>query len=109
MDKLFKRITAVQFDNGQSTAVVLYKKRTGKVRKTVRKTSMQLRPIERAVRYTLKAITKGGEEGYDRHLKSGKRRNRWLIDAPSNFVKAGRQSYKVARKGAPFRAMPKFG
>lgn len=110
MDKLFKRITAVQYgSDGRSTSTVLYKKKTGRVRKTVKKTSQPLRPLERAVRYSLRAISKGGEEGYDRHLKSGKRRNRWLLDAPSNVVKASRKSYKVARKGTPFRLMPKFG
>lgn len=111
MDKLFKRITAVQHDeNGNSTSVVLYKKKRGRVGKTVKNTSVLLRPLERAVRYTLIGVSRGADEGYDRHLSSGKRKNnRWLLDGPSNFMKAGRKSYNVARKGAPFRLLPKMG
>jgi hypothetical protein len=102
MNKIVRRVTVVRVSGDTCESVVLYKNSDN-----VNKTSPLLRPIERAVRHIFKAGSVGTQDVYQRHVKSSKRRDGWLIDAPSNVMRASRKAYNEARKGVPFKILPK--
>jgi hypothetical protein len=50
-----------------------------------------------------------GQSALDRQDKSNQRRPEgWLIDAPVNLYEAARTAYRQARKGVPFRILPRM-
>lgn len=101
MDKLVKRVTVVQGSGEDQTANVVYKSDEeeedgGETR------------FERTIRHILKAQVIGAQEAYQRHLDSvAKGGKSWILDEPSNFMKAQRKAMKEIRKAAPFK-MPKI-
>jgi hypothetical protein len=106
MDKIIRRVTVVHVSGDKRDSQVVYKKKRSAGGRTSRRTSPLLRPIERVVRHFLKAGAVGGEEAYNRHIRK-KRRNGWLLGAPSIILKANRKAYNEARKGVPLRILPR--
>ena len=101
MDKLVRRITAVPRGGGDAT--VVYRERGGGA-----KSSELLRPVERVVRRVLKADLIRANETYRLHEESKKQgRDEWLLDAPSNTLKANRKAYNEVRKAVPYGILPK--
>lgn len=86
MAKFLRRITAVSRDGG--TIDTIYKEKKKK-----KKTSLWLRPMERAHRRTAQAIKVFGETLYTRHNRSKrKRRNGWFLDTGLNLMRANRKA-----------------
>jgi len=49
-----------------------------------------------------------GQEVLRRHDRANRRRrDGWLIEAPATVFESGRKAYNEARKGIPFRILPK--
>lgn len=104
MDKLVKRVTVVQRGADTPHAITVYKS----PRKGGGKGSILMRPLERATRRLVKADVIFGQEILRRHDASKRRRrNGWLLEAPTNVIESGRKAYNEARKAVPFRLLPK--
>jgi hypothetical protein len=102
MAELIRRITVIQRSGDAVAPVTVYRE----PRK--RKVSRLSRPVERAARRLVKAQVIFGEEVLRRHSRSNRRRrDGWLMDAPRNIIESGRKAYNEARKGVPFRLLPK--
>lgn len=94
MAKLIARITVVSVDPGRQDSKVIYK-----AKKSKRKVSRWLRPLERWQRRSLEAQQAYNDELLDRHNRSNrKRRNGFLRDGVLNFSRAQRKAMKRLRK-----------
>ena len=103
MSDLIERITVIRRDGSSPDPVTVYRQ-PGKTRKG----SFLLRPVERAARRLVKAQVIFGQEVLRRHDEANRRRrDGWLMDAPSIVVGSGRKAYNEARKAVPFRILPK--
>lgn len=103
MAKLINRITVIQRSGDVVGPVTVYREPRKR-----RKVSRLSRPLERIGRQLAKAQTVYGEEMLRRHDRSNRRRrDGWLLDAPRNVIESGRKAYNEARKGVPFRLLPK--
>ena len=97
LSKSVKRITVMQRDvNGNASPVVVFKRKRGK-----KKSTQLLRPAERVMR-SLAETSEAATTSYLRnHKKSNrKRKDGWVRDVPSNFVKASRKGVKQLRPAA---------
>jgi hypothetical protein len=66
------------------------------------------RPIERAARRLVRAQVVFGQEVIRRSDRANRRRkDGWLLEAPAIVLESGRKAYNEARKGVPFRILPK--
>src|SRR5437764_854970 len=92
MDKLVRRVTVVQRSGDTRERTVVYEDPDERHdEENRRKTSPWLRPVEHIARHLLKAQLVGYQDAYQRYLNSARRRrNGWLYDAPSNYMKASR-------------------
>ena len=95
LSKSVKRITVLQKDaNGNASPVVVFKRKRSK-----KKGTQMLRPVERIMRSLAETGDAATGTYLRRHKKSNrKRKDGWVRDVPSNFVRAGR---KAARKLRP--------
>jgi hypothetical protein len=104
MDSLVKRVTVIQRRDDKPEAVEVYEE----PRKKRRKVSVFARPLERAARRLIRAEVVFGNELLRRGEESNRRRrDGWLLEAPANMTESGRKAYNEARKGVPFRLLPK--
>ena len=96
MDKLVKRVTVVQGSKGHRHSTVVYENDDDMEDEYE---SHPFRPLEKAVRYMLKADLVMAQEAYDRHVKSASRGgDDWVLDAPSNILKVQEKGLKEVRK-----------
>jgi hypothetical protein len=106
MHKLVRRITVIQRlgDENPPRAVAVYKEPSrGRA-----KVSILTRPFERGAKHLLKAQIIFGQEALRRHKKSNRRRrDGWLVEGPGNLLESGRRALNEARKGVPFKLLPK--
>jgi hypothetical protein len=103
MAKLISRITVIQRDGEHPEAVTVYRQPRKR-----RKVSVLTRPIERLSRRLVRAQVIFGQEVLRRHDRANRRRrDGWLLEAPSILIESGRKAYNEARKGVPFRILPK--
>jgi hypothetical protein len=102
MDKLVKRVTVVQGSGNLRQSTVVYEsdedydedRDEDRERRT-------FRPFERAIRHILKAELIMAQEAYNRHIKSASHgASDWLLEAPSNLLRAHRKGLKEVRKAA---------
>jgi hypothetical protein len=100
MDKLVKRVTVVQGSGNLRQSTVVYEtdedydedRDEDRERRT-------LRPLERAIRHILKVELIMVQEAYNRHVKSASHGGSdWLLEGPSNLLRAHRKALKEARK-----------
>ncbi len=95
MDKLVKRVTVVQGGKGHRHSTVVYEHDDD----TGEHDWHPFRPLEKAVRHMLKADLIMAQEAYDRHVKSASRGgDEWVLDVPSNIMKAREKGLKEVRK-----------
>jgi hypothetical protein len=86
MARLYRRVTLIEQDG---TRTKLFSKKVTRKKKRV---SKGLRPVERAQKRWLDASNVFTSELLRRHRRSRlKKKNRWLTDAPINFLKAQRK------------------
>jgi Family of unknown function (DUF6312) len=103
MDSIVNRITVIQRTDGDASSTTVYR------RKKKRRKTTWSGPLERAARDMLKAQQAFAQSALDRQDKSNRRRREgWLMDAPVNLYEAGRRGYNQARKGMPFRMLPRM-
>ncbi len=103
MSDLIKRITVIQRDGNKSEARTVYREHNRQ-----RKVSPLARPFERVARRLARAQIIYGQEVLRRHDRANRRRrDGWLLEGPSIVLEAGRSAYNEARKGVPFRLLPK--
>jgi hypothetical protein len=102
--ELIRRITVIRRgDEGQQSVTVYRAPRRR------RRVSLLSRPFERAARELLRAQIVFGQEALRRHERSNRRRrDGWLVEGPANIMEAGRKAFNQARKGVPFRLVPKL-
>jgi Family of unknown function (DUF6312) len=102
--ELIKRVTVIQRSDSETEAVTVYRE-PRKRRKVSRLTSS----LERAARRLIRAQIVFGQEVLRRHRRSNRRRrDGWLFDGPANLIEGSRKAYNEARKGIPFRLLPKL-
>jgi hypothetical protein len=102
-DDLISRVTVIQRKGGDSEAVTVYRQPRKR-----RKVSTLGRPLERVARHLVKSQVVFGQEILRLHDKANRRRrDGWLVEAPSIIIESGRKAYNEARKGVPFRLLPK--
>ena len=102
-EDLVSRITVIQRKGEHSDAVTVYRQPRKR-----RKISVLGRPFEKAARSLIRSQVVFGQEVLRRHDKANRRRrDGWLLEAPSIILKSGRKAYNEARKGVPFRILPK--
>jgi hypothetical protein len=81
---------------GNASPVVVFKRKRSK-----KKGTQMLRPVERIVRSTVDTADAATGMYLRRHKKSNrKRKDGWVRDLPGNFVKAGRKGAKQIRPAA---------
>jgi hypothetical protein len=98
MDKLVKRVTVVQGSGEHRRSTVVYESDDDADDDDDRRTFGSL---ERAIRHMLKAEMIMAQEAYNRHVKSASRGgSNWLLDGPSNILRAQRKGLKEVRKVA---------
>jgi hypothetical protein len=98
MDKLVKRVTVVQGSGEHRRSTVVFESDEDTDDEHERRSFGSL---ERAVRHMLKAELIRAQEAYSRHVKSASRGGSdWLIDGPSNILRAQRKGLKEVRKVA---------
>jgi hypothetical protein len=103
MSDLIERITVIRRDGASPEPVTVYRQPSEQ-----RKGSLLLRPVERVAHRLIRAQVIFGQEVLRRHDKANrKRRDGWLIEAPSIIAESGRKAYNEARKAVPFRILPK--
>jgi hypothetical protein len=102
-DELVDRITVIQRTGETPEAVIAEKEPRRR-----RKTSVLIRPIERAARRLVRAHIIFGQEVLRRHNRANRRRrDGWLMEGPATVIESGRRAYNEARKAVPFRILPK--
>jgi len=102
-DELMRRVTVIQRDADVTEARTVYREPRKRA-----KVSVLARPFERMARHLAKAQVVYGEELLRRHDRANRRRrDGWLVEGPSIILRAGRSAYNEARKGVPFRILPK--
>ncbi len=85
------RVTRIEKDaSGNTTAVTVYKKK-GKKRK---KTSYELRGVEKRTKRAARAQNTASDSYLKRHKRSNKKKDGWLTDLPRNVARAGRKGSK---------------
>jgi len=98
MDKLVRRVTVVQGSGEQRRSTVVYENEDDTDDDHEQRT---FRPLERAIRHFLKAELIMAQEAYSRHMKSASRGGSdWLLEGPSNILRAQRKGLKEVRKVA---------
>ena len=104
MAELISRVTLIKRGGDEVEATTIFRQPQGR-----RKVSAIGRPLERIARHLVRAQLAFSEEAASRHESSTRRRrDGWLIDAPTNIVESGRKAYNEVRKGVPFRLLPKL-
>ena len=102
-DELIKRVTVIQRTGEKPEPVIAEKEPRRR-----RKTSVFTRPFERAARRLIRAQIIFGQEVLRRNDQANRRRrDGWLVDGPATVIESGRKAYNEARKGIPFRILPK--
>jgi Family of unknown function (DUF6312) len=102
-DKLIRRITVIEHRSERAQVVTVYRQPRKR-----RKVSVLLRPLHRAARQLVRSQVVFGNEILRRDTKANRRRrDGWLLEAPSIVIESGRKAYNEARKAAPFRILPK--
>jgi Family of unknown function (DUF6312) len=102
-DKLIRRVTVIELRGESRHAVTVYRQPRKR-----RKVSVVLRPIHRAARRLVRSQVVFGNEILRRDAKANRRRrDGWLLEAPSTVIQSGRKAYNEVRKAAPFRILPK--
>lgn len=103
MGELFSRVTVVQRRGEEPESVTVYKDPGSR-----RRVSTLTEPLERMARQLIRAQMVFGQEVLRRHERANRRRrDGWLIEAPSTLIESGRKAYNEARKGIPFKILPK--
>lgn len=103
MGNLFQRVTVIQRRGDESDSVTVYKDPHSR-----RQVSVIAEPFERMARHLVRAQIAFGQEVLRRHERANRRRrDGWLIEAPTTLIESGRKAYNEARKGIPFRILPK--
>jgi hypothetical protein len=103
MGELFSRVTVVQRRGEEPESVTVYKDPVSR-----RRVSTLTEPLERMARQLIRAQIVFGQEVLRRHERANRRRrDGWLIEAPSTLIESGRKAYNEARKGIPFKILPK--
>jgi Family of unknown function (DUF6312) len=103
MGDLISRITVIGHSGEKPDAVTVYRQP-----KKRRRSSAIVKPLERAARQLIRAQVVFGQEALRRHDRANRRRrDGWLVDAPATVIESGRKAYNEARKGLPFRILPK--
>jgi hypothetical protein len=102
---LVERITVLKHSGDTVEAVTVHQE----ARKRP-KVSAWTSPLERAARRLVRAQVVFGQEVLRRHtLSNRRRRDGWLLEAPSNLIESGRKAFnEEIRKGVPFRLLPKL-
>jgi hypothetical protein len=96
MDKLVRRVTVVQKEGETRQATIVYENDEDS---DDDHRGHAFPSLERAVRHLLKADVILAQEAYQRHLKSVSNSKRdWLLDEPSNILKAYNKAGKEASK-----------
>lgn len=99
MDKLVKRVTVVQGSGEHRRSTVVYESDEDVDDDEHERRSFG--SLERAIRHMLKAELVMAQEAYNRHVKSASRGgSNWLLDGPSNILRAQRKGLKEVRKVA---------
>ena len=102
-EHLISRVTVIQRKGDHSEAVTVYRQPRKR-----RKLSLLGRPLERAARSLVRSQVVFGQAVLRGHDKANRRRrDGWLLEAPSIIIDSGRKAYNEARKGVPFRILPK--
>src|SRR5262245_20123207 len=103
MGELFTRVTIIHRGTEHPETVTVYREPRKR-----RKMSPLARPIERVARRLVRAQVIFGQEVLRRHDRANRRRrDGWLLEAPAIILESGRKAYNEARKGIPFRILPK--
>lgn len=103
MGELIRRITVIQRGGEHPDSVTVYRQPRKR-----RKVSVLARPLERVARRLVRAQVVFGQEMLRRHDRANRRRrDGWLVEAPAIVLESGRKAYNEARKGIPFRILPK--
>ena len=103
MGELFSRVTVVQRRGEEPESVTVYKDLGSR-----RRVSILTEPLERMACQLIRAQIVFGQEVLRRHERANRRRrDGWLIEAPSTLIESGRKAYNEARKGIPFKILPK--
>jgi hypothetical protein len=98
MDKLVKRVTVVQGSGEDRRSTVVFESDDDTDDEHERQS---FRPLERAIRHFLRAELIMAQEAYNRHVKSASRGGSdWLLEGPSNLLRAQRKGLKEVRKVA---------
>jgi hypothetical protein len=103
MGEVIRRITVIQRNGDKAETRTIYREpRRG------RKVSVLTRPLERIAVHLARAQVIYGRELLRRHDRANRRRrDGWLLEGPAIILEAGRSAYNEARKGVPFRILPK--
>ena len=103
MGDLFQRVTVIRRDGNKSESVTVYKDPESR-----RRVSVITEPFERMARQLVRAQIVFGQEVLRRHERANRRRrDGWLIEAPTTLIELSRRAYNEARKGVPFKILPK--
>jgi hypothetical protein len=103
MGELFQRVTVIQRRGNESESVTVYKDPESR-----RQVSVMTEPFERMARHLVRAQIAFGQEVLRRHERANRRRrDGWLVEAPATFIESSRKAYNEARKGIPFKILPK--
>jgi hypothetical protein len=98
MDKLVKRVTVVRGSGEHRHSAVVYESDEDTDDEHEQR---WFGTLERAIRHMLKAEVIAAQEVYNRHLKSASRGgSSWLLEGPSNILRAQRKGLKEVRKVA---------
>ena len=102
MDKSVRRVTLVQGSGDNRVSKVVYDAMEADDGDDT-PSQPDFSKLENTVRHMLKAQVIAAQEAYEKHLESAKKEgNEWLLEAPSNFMKARKKAMKEMRKAMPF-------
>jgi hypothetical protein len=103
MGQVISRVTVIQRSGENPETVTVYREPRKR-----RRTSAVTRPLEQATRGLIRAQVIFGQEVLRRNDRANRRRrDGWLVEAPSTVIESGRKAYNEARKGIPFKILPK--
>jgi hypothetical protein len=103
MGDLFERVTVIRRHGNEAESVTVYKDPENR-----RRVSVITEPFERMARQLIRAQIVFGQEVLRRHERANRRRrDGWLVEAPTTLLESGRMAYNEARKGVPFKILPK--
>ncbi|MGZ9261485.1 MAG: DUF6312 domain-containing protein [Candidatus Binatia bacterium] len=103
MGDLIRRVTVIRRRGEDSESVTVYREPRSR-----RRVSAITEPLEKMARRLVRAQVIFGQEMLRRHDQANRRRrDGWLIEAPATIFQSGRKAYNEARKGIPFRILPK--